>query len=899
MKNNLNDFSQRFSLATAYIFAITVLCAPGETIASDGSLYGVLTDAGGKSISEARVTISYAGRPAHIAELTTDSAGVFIVAALQPGRYNLVAEKEGFLPQRFSLEIESGRNLKLRLKMTREGERPIRHLPPVTHNSEIKQVEYFKGAFLQALPLVRRFDETLKLIPGSSGAGNYNVHGATPRDNVYLMDGIDLTDPQTGILNAVIPFDAVEYASVILGSADAGSPGEGSAVVDVVTRSGGNGFHGEANIFWLRSDFSEEEDSIRADEEREEIIPSFILGGPLKKDSVWFFGAATYKRADSKDSPGLIAAEELRSPLLSGKLDWRVSDSWQVSANYIGSFRNRRRHWSPDTEDDNILETRTDLATADLRQNFQALQLSAFGKLFSDAALRSRFSISSQTLKQSPTNGDKSVSTLVDPHFGEKIWLYQGSVQPEWRNETARRLNAEVSLLLPLRISSWINEFEIGGRLRVTDLRLSSGFNGGYSFEFSTPADRTYRRFSFQQDGNLGILDRRYIRSYSFFVRNRWSPNSRINVELGLRANKYTGGNDLAGIYNWISVSPRLGIVVDPFGDAKTVLRAGYAKYHSPILGIYIPGNSYELVTEYLDAPSGSWSTSPLNTAETIGYDPDRTDHETFAPYWDEWSLGIEQELPGNLALSLTYLSRRNRGLLENIETNLWPNYIIEEEEDINDNDYDFFKVQPGLDGTRNPTFFLTTVADLWRRYQGIELALRAGLSPELKFYSSLTWSKTEGNINNSLEESTGASAALDSPNERINAEGFLGSDNRYLLRAAAVYSAPRGFYFSFLIRLDSGVPLDRLLLNPNYGRYEIRSAPRGTVYRAQSNMIVDFRAEKMISLPRGLLSIILDVFNLTNDDSPTAYEVRDLNFGAPLERRSSRKIRWGIRYSF
>jgi len=316
------------------------------------------------------------------------------------------------------------------------------------------------------------------------------------------------------------------------------------------------------------------------------------------------------------------------------------------------------------------------------------------------------------------------------------------------------------------------------------------------------------------------------------------------------------------------------------------------------MLGVYIPPTPFETVTEFYDAASGTWS-SPLNRSQVVGYKPGTVDPGIKAPYWDEWIIGLERELPGAAALSVTYIKRRQQQIIDDRELNLWPNYTIEKAEDINGNEYFYFIEHPGIDGSLNPFLSLANISGLRREYTGLELALHADLSPSLRFFGAFTWSKTEGNIDNGLEESTGFSPAYNTPNERINAYGFLSSDRRYTLRASAVYAAPKAFYVSLLLRFDSGAPLDRFLLNPDTGRYEIRSAPRGTLYRKQGSTTIDMRIEKVLQLPRGSISIILDVFNLMDDDSPYDYIVTDVNFGLPVRRASPRSFRWGIRYSF
>ena len=873
---------------------LLISCAPVLALTIEGTVTGTVRNGAGIPVPGAEIILRSVDRPSSLLSTETDGGGRFIISAVDPSTYRLSVNHDQHGRLDLSLEIKPGQRLFVDLRLT--GMTQQTALSQL-ETGEAGQVFRFDGDFLKSLPLHRSVADPLRLIPGAAGRDLFNLHGGTVRGLRYSIDGIDITDPYGGIAFIEVPFDSIAGTEVVLGNASADTHAAEGSAVNLVARRGGASYRGEANIFISNSSFLKIDD-IREDKETREYAPSFGIGGPMIDESVWFYGAVSYRHAELKDTPSRFTPLELRGPETIGKLDWSAGGNWNIGVTYLGSFQDSNRFHSPDTEIFEISETNRDLVTADLQESGNAVRIEAARRFSPDSIARAKLTYFARNQTTEPSSGDRSIPTVIDPYPEGGFRLYEGSFQPYWREDGSKRISLSGSYALSLDAGG-LHELLGGVELDWTDISISSGFNGGYLTEFYKPAGLPFRRLSFNQNGNLDYEDNRELRDYCVYIQDTWTPADRLTVELGARLERRTGRNDIADVYTWSSLAPHFGIAYAPFADGLTLLRAGFSRHNGPLLGVHIPGTPYQLVTEFYDAATGSWTTSPLNRTETIGYIPGTVDSDTGAPYWDEWILGIERELPGASVLSLSYVHREQKRILEDIEQNLWPNYTEDDAEDIFGNEYIYFIQQPGLDGTRNPFFYLNNVDGLFRKYKGFEIALRSELNPGLKFFSAFTWSKTEGNIDNDAAESSGSSAAYDTPNKRINAEGYLSSDRRYEYRLAAVYAAPKAIYVSLVLQMASGIPLDRMLLNPDNGLYEIRSARRGTSYRAEGYTNVDLRIEKTVSLPLGTVSLLFDVFNLTDDETPTAYTTSDSGFGLPVSRRAPRTIRWGIRYSF
>ena len=159
------------------------------------------------------------------------------------------------------------------------------------------------GAFSTRLPNDRQYQTVIALLPGVVEATNPYVHGAAGADNLYLVDGADATDPMTRTWSLSFNFDAIEEVEGVTAGASAEYGKSTGGGVNLVTKSGGNDFHGLARLTvsdesWnakLRGDRTAFSDPSRYSSE---VRPSLTLGGPILRDRLWFFGA--YEHRDQK-----------------------------------------------------------------------------------------------------------------------------------------------------------------------------------------------------------------------------------------------------------------------------------------------------------------------------------------------------------------------------------------------------------------------------------------------------------------------------------------------------------------------------------------------------------------------------------------------------------------------
>ncbi len=165
--------------------------------------------------------------------------------------------------------------------------------------------------FFDLIPKGRSFYDLISIAPGArneSKAGGYQVDGASGSENTYYLDGMEVTNIQTGVLSDQnkVPVEMIQQVQVKNGVMEAQYGGAMGGVVNAVVRSGSNEFHGEAGFyFWNDAMQARPRPTLEMDPNDATRLkaryfqntldpystwnPIFSLGGPLIKNKVFFF----------------------------------------------------------------------------------------------------------------------------------------------------------------------------------------------------------------------------------------------------------------------------------------------------------------------------------------------------------------------------------------------------------------------------------------------------------------------------------------------------------------------------------------------------------------------------------------------------------------------------------
>jgi outer membrane receptor protein involved in Fe transport len=309
------------ALASLTLVAILIIVAPISFAQSfRGSICGTITDARSLVIPSSKITARNLGT-SETREVTSDSEGVYFFLELPTGEYEIAAIAPSFQEVRAPhVIVNVGETTVVDLKLAKPTEKVEQvvvseNVPLVeTANTTLSQVVDRK--LVQELPLNGRdFGKLVALTPGvtvegsgvagsEKGAGQFNINGNRDRSNNYTLDGTDNNDPffnnsalnQVGIAGApatLLPLDAIQEFN--LQSQFGAEYGRNTgSVVNIITRSGTNNFHGalyEYNrntVFEARNYFNT---SPNPQSHLNNNNFGGSLGGPVIKDSTFFFAA--------------------------------------------------------------------------------------------------------------------------------------------------------------------------------------------------------------------------------------------------------------------------------------------------------------------------------------------------------------------------------------------------------------------------------------------------------------------------------------------------------------------------------------------------------------------------------------------------------------------------------
>ena len=366
------------SLLLACLYALFVCVSPAlSQSATTGALTGSVTDPSGAVISGATVT---ATNPAtgQARSATTDTSGVYKISLLPPGNYSVRFSATGFktveVPS-VTINVTETQTVSHALEVGSQTQQ-------ITVESTVETIQtqnatvggLVSGDTVTSLPLsTRNYTQVMDFSPGvvanvatatavGNGTQDINVNGSGSDQNTYLMDGVIVTNygsggaAQSGSY-AGIPIpnpDSIQEFKVQTSQYDAAYGQNPGANVNVVTKSGTNQFHGAAWEF-NRNNFFNANDFFFKNSERSERLPNKppevkqnqfggTIGGPIKKDKLFFFGSYQGTRqkngigsngfATAITQVGLLPFNEPGVPFASARAD---GNAGQIHQDFIAS----------------------------------------------------------------------------------------------------------------------------------------------------------------------------------------------------------------------------------------------------------------------------------------------------------------------------------------------------------------------------------------------------------------------------------------------------------------------------------------------------------------------------------------------------------------------------------
>ncbi len=693
--------------------------APVAGQAGDGSLRGIVQDAQGAAVPGVTIT---ATSPTLITPSVTvsESDGSYRLVNLPPGTYALEAELPGFSTfRREGLLLRAGANFQVDITM---GLGTLQETITVTGDSPMLEVSRpstvlnIDADFQKQVPVVegKYWSDFLMMAPGvisrphndGSGRQNYFGNAVEHRDAVTLMEGLYAGNYNDFNINrTALSSEAIQDTEIKAGGVDAASPMGYGLVINMISKSGGNQFRGNVGAQYQPIEWNANNVGSGTPATRQVHQYDFSFGGPVKRDTTWFFGAFRYtdNTSGTGRSPELVAIHrslfpdgELGNNSLSGFQPWvKVTSKVGVNHDLSGVYQADRMLLNvvgaEDYEPVEVLSTGGPMYGAKLT--------SVWGQTVTTTFSTSYNSKGGNSL-------DSYERTLTGPltEYHREAFANQGILQGsgllvrggQWASTACDACyDLDTASMLMFRGDLTWYKRGWGGThdLQTGFLALPRNhfdknivyLNDGFIFEERrqiNAADPSGGTLPFHRQYVVGSLNQHTAsgrdRDIGVYAQDTWKPTSRFTATLGLRVDfvrRYDALRDLVR-QNSAEIAPRLGFSYVLTEDAKNVLRGSYVRIHQQLMGTRHPvaafgGDDAAGLRDTYDANGdGVFETVIVTPPREAAVSTQQFDPELHQPLFDEFTLGYRRQFPGQMSLDVAGIVKINKEQYAQVDIN-------------------------------------------------------------------------------------------------------------------------------------------------------------------------------------------------------------------------------------
>lgn len=315
------------------LFGFLTFPVSAQVDVATATIRGTVLDPTNVVIPSAKVTILNSER-GFSKTVTTGEDGTYVLPLLLPGVYRVEVEVEGF--QRAvanNVELTIGQvvtfDAHLKLGMV-TNEVDVTEQLPLLEGDKTQQANTLATLQIDNLPNIgRNFTESVFTLPGVSSSdapraqfpgytgfvtSGFSIGGSNGRTNLITFDGGE-NDYGSGQLRTPnVSVESVEEFQVNRSAFNAEFGFTAGTAVNVVTKSGTNTFHGSA-YGYFRDEYTEARnyfDTLAGTPFDQSFFPGFTLGGPLKKNKLFFFTSYEYRRIDTAQFRPYLSSPEVQ-----------------------------------------------------------------------------------------------------------------------------------------------------------------------------------------------------------------------------------------------------------------------------------------------------------------------------------------------------------------------------------------------------------------------------------------------------------------------------------------------------------------------------------------------------------------------------------------------------------
>ena len=644
------------------VLLISTLTA--QTTRQRGVIRGVVSDIGGEPLPGATVTATSPALLGSISDVTS-SSGVYRCPNLPPGTYTVTAEMSGFnTVKKEGIVVRVGIILTVNFILeaaTIEEKVTVTAANPIVDVQSFKIVTRIDAETLGKLPINREFANIIGVAPGvvedfssqkMTGMGTGTIHGGTAYSQSFEVDGINVVDPAHGGAILFTPqYDSIEEVSIETGGLEAQVGNTAGNFINIVTKSGGNEFHGTLTTYYTNEDMTQilfPDEQLKAIGMGKPESPVFdydisgSLGGPIIKDKLWFFTTLAYEN------------NKYRGPFIPTTIEGVYYDQYDIPDSFKDAMLKLSAQLAPDmrlyimggfSEEDLPVAYPGSRTIRDVSYSKEDNRRMTVSGQFS-------WHISSNTLLDLRAGIARFDYPILSPNpIANGIGKYDAYTGYRWMGNWSWASDIDRNTkVLSARLTHYMDNVLGGDHEIGVGLEYQYGkeqwwlfrdmpilwyyWNGSpYYYRGLYGLDEPHPIYG---DGNLLLQTMgptsgetgapSLTRRYGGYIQDAWTINNRLTINLGIRFDDVKGwvsgakkerAADLVvaiGEYTivptygfnpfdqlttpdwdpamkWSPISPRIGVSYDVFGDGKTAIKASYAKYADSMPAMYFQGN--------------------------------------------------------------------------------------------------------------------------------------------------------------------------------------------------------------------------------------------------------------------------------------------------------------------
>jgi hypothetical protein len=948
-------------MVLAVVVALTTV-ASAWAQEQTGVLQGRAVDSSGAALPGVTVTVSGATILGGSRSTATSDQGAYRIPTIPIGTYSVSFEISGFQTKVYQdIRVQAGVTFTLDAELgvaTLQETVTVSGASPVIDTAATSVSFTYTKELLNTIPNARDVWAMVSQAPGMTTAvlnvggtntGNqtqFRAHGTDPRQNTFILAGANVTDNSgTGGSQFYYDIDSFDEMQIAMNShgADVQTPG---VILNMVPRSGTNVLRGTGSAYYGND--SIQSSNVDADlrgrgVDRASNLKSYFdggldVGGPVITDRIWFSGAFRYQEIErfvtgTRNADGTFPIDRTFLWYPTAKVNWQITRAHNASAFF--NMQQKKRFNSG-------LSVLRPLETTVNQQNDP---ISRVISLRDDWVASSRLLVSFKgyylkgAFRTTPIEG---VDVNTPPRLETSTNTFSAappSLLRSFRQGRSAGVTANYSA----------DEF-LGGR---HDLKFGVELS-----RFEAPVETTFpgdHQLNFFQGAPLEVLlyapgrQNSVANQLAAFVQDGWTRN-RWTFNLGLRFDRQTGylPEETApqsrffpdrirqaatdDLISWNNVSPRLGVIYDLTGSAKTLVKASYSRYYWQIFTTKTAQASLAGTRTYRYTwtdvngdrrftPDEAGALRSLDDPATrpIAIDPDL--EPTFT---DELTASVVHELMPNVSLSSTFIARNDK------------NFDWRINRDISAADYSAINAtDPGPDGrtgtgddggtlvfyelaaakrTLSPNY-ITTRPGFTQQYRGLELTLQRRLVGRWQAVGSMTFGVQREDLGGSpltllavnVITPPALPAGLPTPQDVSATSGTrLDTSIPVVGKLMGSYQFPFRLSVSGFYQFLAGSPFTRTVnavsalgRNLGQGNVVIHSGRRND--ESYDNVhLMDLRVNYDVPFGRSNISLALDVFNATNTNTVTRVNaLSGANFNRVIEFVPPRVVRFGAKVRF